>query len=75
MVNLHDLYLSTLEVILDANKLDAVNQPEGSKPSGVIYAMHGTMVGSPKGKGRASFAAVLERQGFAHIESTYAKFL
>jgi hypothetical protein len=39
MVNLHDLYLGTIEAVLNSNKLDAVHQPEGEKPAGVIWAM------------------------------------
>jgi len=39
MVNLHDLYLNTIAAVLESRKLDAVQQPEGEKPAGVIWAM------------------------------------
>ncbi len=39
MINLHEQYLGVVEYCLNINKLDATHQPEGSKPSGVIYGM------------------------------------
>lgn len=39
MVNLHDLYLGTIEAMLEADKLTVAHQPAGDKPSGVLWCM------------------------------------
>lgn len=39
MINLHDLYLNTVEGVLESQKLSCAHQPEGEKPAGVIWAM------------------------------------